>query len=354
MSIKILFVNSSVPNYVADGLFHGLNALDGIDVVDNPRMNYMYDNASATDLRKTGTKGSTLYGLLAEDLQISSERTLWTYDIDSYDHIIFTDIFENCDMFNYIYKTLHPLNRNRISIVDGYDVDAMFPYFANLKNLKVRPWAYLYPYHKVKYFKREYTSTARLFGIPEGRFNGLSKSISLLIKSPAKLLSISMSIPEEHIEYIPISEKGKEFIDYNIDPDLNELFTSNKIAELGKWQPTFANQNDYYNEIRNSKFGITTRRAGWDCLRHYEYAAKGAILCFKDLDLKHTRSAPHELSSQNCIPYSSKEDLMKKLAHKSLAELEDIQGNQYEWIHRYTTKKVALRFLEQLDAKSEI
>lgn len=351
--MKILFISSSIPSYVADGLFHGLNALEGIEVVDSSRMNYMYTGAGLNDLDKTGSKGNTLYGLITENAYTSSKRTMWMDDIELYDFIVFSDILADADLFNYIYKTIHVSRRDRICIVDGYDMEAMFPYFANFNNLRIRPWVYLYPISKVKYFKREFINTAHLGGISYSRFKTISTLISRIKKCPVNLFPISMSIPEEHIEYIPVSEKRNEFIDYHVDPDLNEVFSDSKASELGVWKPAFSNQNEYYNEIRNSKFGITTRRAGWDCLRHYEYAAKGAILCFKDLDLKHSRSAPHELSSHNCIPYSSKTDLMRKIADKSLAELQDIQANQYEWIHRYTTKKVALRFLEQLESKKK-
>ncbi len=346
--MKILFINSSVPNYVADGLFHGLNQIPDVEVVDNPRMNFMYDNATLKDLNKTGSKGNVLYKLLAEKQEISEERTLWSYDINTYDLIIFTDIFTECDLFNFLFKTLDPLRRNRICIVDGYDTSALFPYFNNLTNLKVRPWVYFYPMQKVKYFKREFENTASLYGISPDRFEGLNAALSSILKRPPRLLPISMSLPEEHIEYVPWAVKNKDFVNYNLDPALSELFQERPVAELGKWQPAFANQTDYFNEIRSSKFGITTKRAGWDCLRHYEYAAKGAILCFKDLEKKNDKCSPHLLTNKNCIPYSDKNDLLQKISGKSQTELEEIQGHQYEWVRQFTTINVARRFLEQL------
>ena len=346
--MKILFINSSAPNYVADGLFHGLNQIPDVEVVDSPRMNYMYSNATTKDLDKTGTRGNTLYKLLTEKPEISGERTLWNFDIDTYDRIIFTDIFAECDLFNFIYKTLHVSRRDRICIVDGYDVNAIFPYFTNMTNLKVRPWVYFYPIRQVRYFKREFETASSLYGISPERFKGLNTALTSIMKTPPRLLPISMSIPEEHIENIPWSAKNKDFIDYNLDPALGELFQQRPVAELGKWQPAFANQADYFNEIRGSRFGITTKRAGWDCLRHYEYAAKGAILCFKDLEKKNLRCAPHLLTNKNCIPYSDKNDLLKKIAGKSNTEMEELQGQQYEWVRQFSTLKVALRFLEQL------
>jgi len=32
----------------------------------------------------------------------------------------------------------------------------------------------------------------------------------------------------------------------------------------------FNNETDYYMDYQFSKFAITQKKAGWDCLRHYE------------------------------------------------------------------------------------
>lgn len=48
-------------------------------------------------------------------------------------------------------------------------------------------------------------------------------------------------------------------------------------------------EEEYYHQYADSYFGITTKKAGWDCLRHYEILASGAIPFFvgiKDLILK--------------------------------------------------------------------
>jgi hypothetical protein len=43
-------------------------------------------------------------------------------------------------------------------------------------------------------------------------------------------------------------------------------------------------QEDYYDEYKRSRFAITTRKGGWDCLRHYEILACGCIPVFTDLE----------------------------------------------------------------------
>ncbi|WP_424494963.1 hypothetical protein [Salinimicrobium sp. GXAS 041] len=351
--MKILFLNSSVPNYLIDGLLHGLRSVPEIEVVDVPRMNFMYRDATGEDLQKTGSRGNTLYKMLPEDDNIRGKRTYWLSDIEKYDYILFTDIFEQCDLFHYIYKSLGPAKRSGLCIIDGYDSASMFPYFHNSFNLKVRPWSYFYNFRKVHFFKREHASTAELYGITKSKFPVLNRIASKILKIPVKHYGISMSIPEEHLEYIPFSQKDQEFVNYNIDKDLNELFKNLDVAEVGKWKPRYEKQEDYFDDIRRSRFGITTKREGWDCLRHYEYAAKGAILCFKELDQKNPLCAPYGLDQSNCIPYQNKEDLLKSISSLNLSQLKEIQGNQYKWIQKYTTRNVALRFLDRLESVNQ-
>ena len=45
---------------------------------------------------------------------------------------------------------------------------------------------------------------------------------------------------------------------------------------------------DYYNMYRQSMFALTSKKGGWDCLRHYEILAAGCIPIFEDLDKCHS------------------------------------------------------------------
>jgi hypothetical protein len=346
--VNILFINSVIPNYVTDSLFHGLRSIPGVTVVDIPRLDFMYSNASVEDLCKTGSKGNTLYKLLDEPSNIRGKRTFWQSEIEGYDFIIFSDIFYQCDLFYYIYRTINPKRRNALCIVDGYDITAKFPFIYNSLNLKIRPWAYFANVGKVNYYKREYENSGELFGILKQRSSSLNKLFSYILRKPSNVFPISMSIPKEHIEYIPMKSRTQNFVNYNVDNSLADLFPARPVAELGKWQPAFENQHEYFEDIKKSRFGITAKRAGWDCLRHYEYAAKGAILCFKNLQQKSALCAPFGLEEKNCIIYNEKQDLLDKIRKKSLGELQDLQDNQYKWIQHYTTQNVASRFLDHL------
>ena len=45
----------------------------------------------------------------------------------------------------------------------------------------------------------------------------------------------------------------------------------------------YNNETDYYNNYKESFFAITHKKAGWDCLRHYEILANGCIPYFPDI-----------------------------------------------------------------------
>lgn len=46
---------------------------------------------------------------------------------------------------------------------------------------------------------------------------------------------------------------------------------------------SYENQEDYYKGYQESYYGLTFKKAGWDCLRHYEILANGCIPYYKEL-----------------------------------------------------------------------
>ena len=45
----------------------------------------------------------------------------------------------------------------------------------------------------------------------------------------------------------------------------------------------YENDESYYRGYQESVFGLTCKKAGWDCLRHYEILANGCIPYFPDI-----------------------------------------------------------------------
>lgn len=46
-------------------------------------------------------------------------------------------------------------------------------------------------------------------------------------------------------------------------------------------------EKDYYESYQSSYYAITTKKGGWDCLRHYEILANNCIPYFVDIEVLH-------------------------------------------------------------------
>lgn len=55
----------------------------------------------------------------------------------------------------------------------------------------------------------------------------------------------------------------------------------------------FSDEASYYADYQASLFGRTQKKAGWDCLRHYEILANGCIPLFANLDSCPPRTMAH-------------------------------------------------------------
>jgi hypothetical protein len=102
----------------------------------------------------------------------------------------------------------------------------------------------------------------------------------------------------------------------------------------------------YHADLRASRFGVTTKKAGWDALRHYEIAAAGAVPCFRDLDRKPPRCAPHGLDRSNCVIYRDAADLIAQTRALDEASYAALQAGALAWARASTTEARARAFLE--------
>jgi len=296
----------------------------------------MYNDASPELLKKNGNRGMTLYGLLSDDNNVVKEmRYGWRMELYRYDLIIISDILNLPDI--YLQLSSDPKLLKKIVIIDAEDTSSLFPFMSVFTRLRFTPYHFLYNYKKVKYFKREFDSKAGWYNLNNFKF------LNHLIPDCSNVFPISMSFPKKYINHSAKLSKTQDFVNINLDSDLVDLFGS--YNQVGEWKPLFTCTGAYLSELDKSKFGITTKRAGWDCLRHYEYAARGVVLCFKDLDKKHLRCAPFGLNENNCIIYNSAVDLKDKLKNISDSEYLQLQNNSFKWIEEYSSENVAKRFL---------
>jgi len=154
------------------------------------------------------------------------------------------------------------------------------------------------------------------------------------------LRRISFGIPVEKI-VTHLHPKKKDFPRHIVDPEVAAKIPGSHTSYA------FTSEEEYFKDLRDSRFGITTKRSGWDCLRHYEIACNGTVICFRDLDLKPETCAPHGLSEKNTIIYKNADDLMKRISSISNEEYNRLQAATLEWVRTQTTTEIAKRIIEE-------
>lgn len=95
-------------------------------------------------------------------------------------------------------------------------------------------------------------------------------------------------------------------------PDLKSQLHQTHIQDPDFTSETaykFTEEKEYYDDLARSFFGITMRKGGWDCMRHYEIMAAGTVVMFKNFDAKPPLCAPH---CPHFISYSDKRDFLEK------------------------------------------
>ena len=337
--MKVLYLNNNTPDYLAESLFHGLRTLLGVNCVDFPRYDSMYSPLTDEKRAKLRGNGFTLYGLLDELPELDSKRNRWREEISSYDLIVISDIWKLSDLFKEIIKEV-PFDK--IVVLDGSDSSSIFPYSSVLNRIIHNPGSFFIPVHKVRYFKRELAGAGESYRLEKILPYGVRRHIAV----PKNLKTISFSIPQEKITKVDVAVKKKMFNRHIVDEEVAANCNDSFYSAIGSDKHYFTIEEDYYKDLRISKFGITTKRAGWDCMRHYELAANGAVVCFRELDHKHQLCAPHGFDQSNCIVYSDYNDLMKKINGLNDKQYEQLLANTYQWIGNNTTIKVAGKFIE--------
>lgn len=341
--MKVLFIHDNIPDYLCAGLFHGLRTILGSNCLDLPRFDCMYKTMSVGTKNKIRGNAFSLYGLLDESSELVDDRFfIWHKNIRDFDFYIIADIW-NCW---HTYMRLSKLvDAKKIVIIDPSDSLRLFPFNNFKSDLKVALLNLLNGLSaKSKYFKREISSSkSDRFGFPDFISNTLSD-----LFSRNSLYPISFSIPEEKITRVTINDKKQLFTTVIVDEEFDNFNSSSVILSLNDSKYHFTDEAAYYKDIQQSKFGITLKRAGWDCLRHYEYAANGTVLCFKQLYKKYDACAPHDLTADNCIIYDDKNDLLNKINQIGDLQYESLLNNTYDWIQSKTTVSVAKKFLAEI------
>jgi len=131
---------------------------------------------------------------------------------------------------------------------------------------------------------------------------------------------ITFSIPKEKI----ITEKPKK----------TKMVSSLIPGILSTY--IYQNETDYYQEYQQSLFAITTKKAGWDCMRHYEIIANRCLPYFPNIEqcpVTTMALLPKELILQS-------NDLYHRYHTKQISDL-----TEEEW---HTYDELVLKFIDHM------
>jgi hypothetical protein len=332
--MKVLFFTSSEEDYLSDSLLIGLRQILGENCVDYPKRDILYSNCSQKSLSLVRGYGFTLYTGLLEDIEIDRFSIRPKLVNKYFDLVIFSDIWRQ---FGFYCQWRMNFEDQKTIFLDGQDVEQVYP-FAGLWGRRPYLWFVPQVSKNSLYFKREWTSNSQFNWwhrlIPDGLRSHLPH--------PQNLRLTGFSFPEEKIiKNLP--KKTKLFPRHIVDLEVAGHVTDSVTKYA------FDSEDDYYADLQASKFGITTKRAGWDCLRHYEIAANGCVPCFRDLDKKPITCAPHGLNETNCIIYHDYNDLINKIHALSEEEYQKLQHSSLEWAKANSTIERAKQLLSSLN-----
>lgn len=222
--MKILYLTKGDHvDYQNDCLLIGLKELFGSSVVDINKQQHNYTSFNEEQATKLYGKGMTVTRVL-EDLNVDRSDITSKIKNKYFDFVVYGSVWRCSDYFDQIYE----IYGKKIILVDGED------------------HSYLHNYSKlqVPYFKRE------------------------LIFDSSSVFPISFAMPTSK-GCFEKTQKIKEF---------------SNITPLNPATYVYNNEADYYKDYQTSYFGETKRKAGWDCLRHYEILGNGCIPYFFDID----------------------------------------------------------------------
>ena len=223
--MNILYINDfKGVDYLNDNIFHGGRSLFGESFIDSNEAWYMYDDLSTNDKSSLYGMGFTIAGKLPK-LNINREFIEDKIRSKFYDLIIYGSVHRNLDYIDLV-KSIY--SKNKVVFLDGEDETKIL---TELLEYGV-------------YFKRELSD----------------EYINLVYP-------ISFSIPKNLINIQPVENKIK-------------IISNSSSYETGY---LYSDEETYYKNYTNSYFGLTKKKAGWDCLRHYEILMNGCLPLFSNL-----------------------------------------------------------------------
>jgi hypothetical protein len=231
--VRILYVTNHISianasggfisDYQNDLVFYGLRELYGDDVVDSTQIISLYKEYENKIHPRHLWGGMTTFWLIGNN---NIDRTNIEQKIKDqfYDLIIYGSI-KRCKDYYDLVSQHYPADK--IILIDGNDESELDPL-----------------YKKHLYFKRE------------------------LVNEHPNLKPITFAIPTPKLAK-PNKNKTQEYA--TCIPGQPETYV-------------FKEEQSYYEDYQKSYYGVTMKKAGWDCMRHYEILGNYCMPYFTDLE----------------------------------------------------------------------
>lgn len=212
-----------ISDYQNDLVFYGLRELFGDDVVDSTQIVSLYKEFEGKIPPQHLWGGMTTFWLIGDN---NIDRTNIEEKIkDRYYDLIIYGAIKRCKDYYDLVSKYYPANK--VILIDGNDETELDPL-----------------YHKHLYFKRE------------------------LIEDHKNLLPITFGIPTSKLATTN-TRKTQEYA--TCIPGQPETYV-------------FKSEQPYYEDYQKSYYGVTMKKAGWDCMRHYEILGNNCIPYFVGLE----------------------------------------------------------------------
>ena len=231
--MKILYVTNHreiarasggfISDYQNDLVFYGLRELYGDDVVDSTQIIHLYKEYEGKIHPQHLWGGMTTFWLIGDN---NIDRTNIEQKItDQYYDLIIYGAIKRCKDYYDLVSKHYPADK--VILIDGNDETELDPL-----------------YKKHLYFKRE------------------------LVEEHPNLAPITFAIPTPKLAQ-PNKNKTQDYA--TCIPGQPETYI-------------FNTEEPYYKDYQKSYYGVTMKKAGWDCMRHYEILGNYCIPYFIDLE----------------------------------------------------------------------
>jgi hypothetical protein len=307
---RILFIITQNPekqgDYLELSILHGLKELLGKECFDIPKKKILYGDFSQSPKEKLHGKGFSILSIPLPDLL--HNPILETENVDA---IIVGDGHMYGEFPNF--SSLYEITPN-VWVLDGHDLYGEATRKINFQGEEIIGAQF------ENSFKRE------------------------LIEDIDSVYPTGFGIPEHRIREIDFSLKTRMI--QKTSP--SEACFSNSPNKY-----LYEDEEEYYDDMASAWFGLSCKKGGWDCLRHYEIIASGSLLLFKDYDKKPPLCSPQFLP---CFSYSSFDELITLMNRlivddNPTEEYKLMLEKQRLWLYNYgTTKARAKNLLESIQA----